>query len=96
MAYSICWAVMFYGQAFSFCNTVWVVFLEEYTWRTRVALSPEVQLCTAYANIVDNSKLKMYKPDKLGVFIIPCFSARSVVDNIPNQPICGSNGVSDI
>jgi hypothetical protein len=25
-----CWAVMFYGQAFSFCNTVWVVFLEEY------------------------------------------------------------------
>jgi hypothetical protein len=22
-----CWAVMFYGQAFSFCNTVWVMFL---------------------------------------------------------------------
>ncbi len=32
-----CWAVMIYGQAFSFCNTVWVVFLEEYPWRAQVA-----------------------------------------------------------
>ncbi len=31
----------------------------------------------------------MYKlePDEPGVFIIPCFSARSATDNIPNQPI---------
>jgi hypothetical protein len=33
----ICWAVMIYGQAFSFGNTVWVVFLEEYPWRAQVA-----------------------------------------------------------
>jgi len=32
-----CWAVMFYGQAFSYCNTVWFVFLEEYPWRAQVA-----------------------------------------------------------
>ncbi len=25
-----CWAVVFYGQAFSFSNTVWAMFLEEY------------------------------------------------------------------
>ncbi len=29
----------------------------------------------------------MYKPDELGVFIIPCFSVRSATDNIPNQPM---------
>jgi hypothetical protein len=32
-----CWAVMLHGQAFSFSNTVWVMFLEEYLWRARVA-----------------------------------------------------------
>jgi hypothetical protein len=37
-----CWAVVFYGQTFRFFNTVWVMFLEEYPWRTRTALNPEV------------------------------------------------------
>jgi hypothetical protein len=32
-----CWTVMFYGQALSFCNTVWVVFLKEYPLRAWVA-----------------------------------------------------------
>jgi hypothetical protein len=39
VAYSIllgCY-VMFHGQAFSFGNTVWAIFLEEYQWSTRVA-----------------------------------------------------------
>ncbi len=36
--------------------------------------------------------LKMYKPDEPGVFIIPCFSARSAMDNIPNQPILKKGG----
>ncbi len=27
----------------------------------------------------------MYKPDEPGVFIIPCLSARSVMDNIQDQ-----------
>ncbi len=35
---------MFHGQAFSFGNTVWVVFLEEYQWRTQVAYHPEVSI----------------------------------------------------
>ncbi len=29
--------VLFHSQAFSFGNTVWVVFLDKYPWRTRVA-----------------------------------------------------------
>ncbi len=29
----------------------------------------------------------MYKPDEPGVFTIPCFSVRSAMDNIPDQPI---------
>jgi hypothetical protein len=36
--------VLFHGQAFSFGNTVWVVFLDEYPWRTQVAYHPEVEL----------------------------------------------------
>jgi hypothetical protein len=32
-----CWAAMIYGQAFSFCNTVWVVFQEEYPRRAQMA-----------------------------------------------------------
>ncbi len=35
---------LFHGQAVSFGNTVWVVFLDKYPWRTRVALNPEVKL----------------------------------------------------
>jgi hypothetical protein len=38
------------------------------------------------------SKLKMYKLDERGGFIIPCFSARSAIDNIPNQPISKKGG----
>jgi hypothetical protein len=78
---------MIYCQAFSFCNTVWIVFLEEYPWRAWVAKNPEVNLCTACANIIHTSKLEMYKPDEPGFFIIPCFNAGSAMDNIPNQPI---------
>jgi hypothetical protein len=39
VAYSIllgCY-VLFHGQAFSFGNTVWVVFLDKYPWRTQMA-----------------------------------------------------------
>ncbi len=35
---------LFHGRAISFGNTVWVVFLDEYPWRTRVALNPKVEL----------------------------------------------------
>ncbi len=35
---------IFHGQAVSFGNTVWVVSLDEYPWRTQVALHCEVEL----------------------------------------------------
>ncbi len=35
---------LFHGQAISFGNTVWVVFLDKYPWRSQVALNPEVEL----------------------------------------------------
>ena len=35
---------LFRGQAISFGNTVWAVFLDEYPWRSQVALSPELEL----------------------------------------------------
>ncbi len=35
---------LFHGQAISFGYTVWVVFLDKYPWRSRVALNPEVEL----------------------------------------------------
>jgi hypothetical protein len=34
----------------------------------------------------------MYKADEPGVFIIPCFSAHSAMDNISNQPILKKGG----
>jgi hypothetical protein len=40
--------------------------------------------CTACANTVYASKLRVYKPDEPGFFIIPCFSVHSARDNIPN------------
>ncbi len=33
--------VLFHGQAFSFGNTMWVLFLEKYPWRTQVASIPK-------------------------------------------------------
>ncbi len=35
---------LFHGQAISFGNTVWAMFLDEYPWRSRVALNHEVEL----------------------------------------------------
>ncbi len=44
--------------------------------------------CTACANIVHTSKLRMYKPDELVFSEYPAmYSACPAVDNIPNQPI---------
>ncbi len=34
---------LFHGQAVSFGNTLWVMFLGEYPWRSQVALNPEVE-----------------------------------------------------
>jgi hypothetical protein len=39
--------------------------------------------CTVYAKIVHTSKLRIYKPDEPGFFIIPCYVACLAVDNIP-------------
>ncbi len=44
LQYSVGLLELFHGQAVSFDNTVWVVFLDEYPWRTRVALNHEVEL----------------------------------------------------
>ncbi len=35
---------LFHGQAISFGDTVWVVVLDKYPWRSQVVLNPEVKL----------------------------------------------------
>ncbi len=44
LRYSVGLLELFHGQAISLGNTVWAVFLEEYPWRSQVALNPEVEL----------------------------------------------------
>ncbi len=44
LQYSLGLLELFHGQAVSFGNTVWVMFLDKYPWRTWVALNPEVEL----------------------------------------------------
>ncbi len=45
VAYSIAGLLeLFHGQAINFGNTVWAMFLDEYPWRSQVALNPEVEL----------------------------------------------------